>query len=542
VLRKRNARLWIGLALFVATAIGLTLWLRPPQFHPHLVIQAGEKLQLTFLQQGEPSRARCEITVDRMVKAMLAKCPACRVVENRCLEKLDPLQRKILHGQPVNVPVMRMPGGAVAFISNAPELALQVCQEAERQSAGNLPGAAQCKSASNESLALSIAAVASKIDGAAIPRHGLLPAIVLMAAIISFIFCFLIVRFDRLHSRFSHDKTGIGPQKFHAVPTARIGGVAIAAALGISVPVIDALGWLRPAAADGLAMLSLAAIPAFAGGFAEDVTKRFGVLARLMLTIAAGVIASLLVGATLDRLDVPGFDALLQWPIFAIAFTAFAVGGVANAINIIDGYNGLVGGYAIIVLAALGWVSAQVGDQVVLTASLIMLGALLGFLVWNFPGGRIFLGDGGAYLLGFWLAELSVLIVVRNPEVSPWFPLLLLAYPVFETIFSIYRRKFLHGENPGHPDALHLHQLIYRSLARTPVLRDRDAINRHHRAVAWRIWAGSAAFIAPALIFWSSTQALVIFAITFCAGYVSLYFLLLQSYVRALPSSPEKLS
>jgi UDP-N-acetylmuramyl pentapeptide phosphotransferase/UDP-N-acetylglucosamine-1-phosphate transferase len=64
-------------------------------------------------------------------------------------------------------------------------------------------------------------------------------------------------------------------------------------------------------------------------------------------------------------------------------------------------------------------------------------------LIWNYPRGKIFLGDGGAYLLGFWLAELSVLLVVRHPEVSPWFPMLLLVYPIFETLFSMYRSKVL---------------------------------------------------------------------------------------------------
>ena len=98
-----------------------------------------------------------------------------------------------------------------------------------------------------------------------------------------------------------------------------------------------------------------------------------------------------------------------------------------------------------------------------------MLGALLGFLVFNYPSGRIFMGDGGAYLLGFWLGELSVLLVVRNPDVSPWFPIVLLAYPVVETLFSIYRRKFLQGRSAGRPDAMHLHQLIYRRLARVAV-------------------------------------------------------------------------
>lgn len=168
----------------------------------------------------------------------------------------------------------------------------------------------------------------------------MLLAITLLAMVIAFLVCFVIIRSERLHKRFSHDGTESGPQKFHAVPTTRIGGVAIAAALAGTVLLLQALDWPTEAAADGLALLALAAIPAFAGGFGEDVTKRVGVLARLMLTAAAGVIAALLVSATLDRVDVPGIDMLLQWPIFAIAFTAFAVGGVANATNIIDGYNG----------------------------------------------------------------------------------------------------------------------------------------------------------------------------------------------------------
>ncbi len=68
---------------------------------------------------------------------------------------------------------------------------------------------------------------------------------------------------------------------------------------------------------------------------------------------------------------------------------------------------------------------------------------------------------GCAYLLGFILAELSVLLVVRNPQVSPWFPLVLLIYPVFETFFSIYRRKFMQGFSAMQPDNMHLHQLIH---------------------------------------------------------------------------------
>ena len=80
----------------------------------------------------------------------------------------------------------------------------------------------------------------------------------------------------------------------------------------------------------------------------------------------------------------------------------------------------------------------------------------------NSLGGLIFLGDGGAYLLGFLLADLTVLLVHRNPNVSPVFPLLLCAYPIFETVFAIYRRKVVRGVATTDPDGIHLHTLIHR--------------------------------------------------------------------------------
>ena len=521
--RPRKTIAWIAVTVLLSILIGVAVFPRAPQFHPYVAFQVSDALQITFVQRAQSSRSQCEATTTRMIQAMLAHCSACRLVEHRCLEKLDPRLSKIYHGQPVDIPVMHMPSGTAAFIGATPGLALEVCQESERQSARALRGGTRCKAASSENLMLSRGAVGGKTD--AMPKISALFGILLLAAVISFIFGYLILRFDRLHARFSHDLIATGPQKFHAAPTPRIGGVAIAAAMAGSMLALQALRWLRVEANEGLAMLALAAIPAFAGGFAEDVTKRFGVLPRLMLTIAAGVIASLLVGATLDRLDVPGFDALLRWPLFAIAFTAFAVGGVANAVNIIDGYNGLAGGYAVLVLAALAWVAAQVGDPVVLAASLTMLGALLGFLVWNYPRGKIFLGDGGAYLLGFWLAELSVLLVARNPDVSPWFPLLLLVYPIFETLFSVYRRKFLHGHSPGLPDALHLHQLIYMRLARVAVgSKNAEEINHRNNRVAPYIWMASALFIAPSLFLWRYTPVLIVLTLVFCAAYVWQYF------------------
>ncbi|MGR6800563.1 hypothetical protein ACU6QG_00180, partial [Aeromonas veronii] len=81
-------------------------------------------------------------------------------------------------------------------------------------------------------------------------------------------------------------------------------------------------------------------------------------------------------------------------------------------------------------------VAYQVGDTTLALWALAGVGAAMGFFVWNFPNGLVFLGDGGAYFLGFYLAEIGILLIARNPQVSPLFPLMVCIYPVFETVFS----------------------------------------------------------------------------------------------------------
>lgn len=520
--RRRRTRIAIwGIILTALTLIAAHLLLpKQDHYYPDIVLEAAENLQISFIHKGQSSAAQCETTTRAITQAMLGFCPDCTIVHARCQQELSPRQQLLLSGQAVDVPVIRIPKGMLIFDATTPGVAEQTCRDSERHSGG----AIQCKLPSTAALATALATSSHNPMGFD-PSHSVLGGLTLLAALTSFLICGLIILSERWHGRYSHDAVNSGPQKFHAIAVPRIGGLGIACAIGTIILGLDSAGLLSTSTAGGYALLALAAVPAFAGGLAEDLTKKVGVLARLLLTMTSGVLASLLIGATLNRLDVPGLDALLQhWPLFAIAFTAFAVGGVANAINIIDGYHGLVGGYSIIVLAALAWVSAQVGDQVVLVASLTMLGAMAGFLVWNWPKGRIFLGDGGAYLLGFWLAELGVLLVVRNPQVSPWFPLVLMAYPIWETLFSMYRRKILRGHSAGHPDALHLHQLIYQRLARIAVGSQIPADQtRRNSGVAPYVWLGAALFTAPAITLWHSTPWLLGLASLFVVSYVWLY-------------------
>jgi UDP-N-acetylmuramyl pentapeptide phosphotransferase/UDP-N-acetylglucosamine-1-phosphate transferase len=359
--------------------------------------------------------------------------------------------------------------------------------------------------------------------------------VLLFTGAVSAFIGYLIVRYEALHARWSHDPSDAGPQKFHATPTPRIGGLGVMASLFVAGAILLATGQTAPGEQFGY--LLLASLPAFLGGITEDVTKSVSVAARLMLTMAAAAIGVVLLGAVIPRLDVPGFDSLLLWSPFAIAFTAFAVGGVANSINIIDGYNGLAGGHAVIVLTAVAGLSALLRDSFLLVSALAMIGALLGFLAWNYPKGRIFLGDGGAYLLGFWLGELSVLIVMRHPEVSPWFPMLLLVYPIFETLFSMYRRKIVQRLSPGLPDRHHLHQVIYGYLTRrgAPDLADPAALTRSNSKVAPYSWLMTLVCAVPAIVFWRQTQWLVTVSLVFCAAYLLVYRWLSRSNAGSAP-------
>lgn len=338
----------------------------------------------------------------------------------------------------------------------------------------------------------------------------------------------LIIRFGRLHRHGNlfadHDTDGI--QKVHVHPVPRVGGVAIfAAMLAASAyattqnAILGNTCWL----------LLLAASPAFLGGLVEDCIKRVTAATRLTLTILAGGIGFFALDAGLTRLDIPLLDPLFAyWPV-SLIFTVFCVGGVSNSINIIDGFNGLASMVSVIILLGLGYISFAVGDLHLMIIALTTAGAVLGFFVWNWPKGLIFLGDGGAYFIGFMIAELSLLLLARNPEVSTWCPLLLVFYPVFETLFSVYRRKVIRGTSPGLPDATHLHSLIFKRVIKWTVgSKEARHITRRNSMTSPYLWLLCSASAIPAVIFWNNTPALICGTILFAATYLYHYRRIVQ--------------
>ena len=270
----------------------------------------------------------------------------------------------------------------------------------------------------------------------------------------SLVICLAIVYTKHLHGSHTLDRAA-GVQKVHEEPTPRVGGVAILISFAIGAALTP------PEVARLLWPMLFASLPAFLVGAIEDLFKRDRVSERMIATFASGVLAWWLTGVSLTRIGIPVLDSVLLVTPISVLFTAFALSGVANSINIIDGFNGLAGGTALICLTALGLIAFQAADAEMAKICFVLAGSIFGFLLVNYPKGKIFLGDGGAYLIGFLLGWVAVLIAVRNPHhVSPWAPLLACGYPILEVLFSMLRRR-ARTLNLGGADRLHLHSLLW---------------------------------------------------------------------------------
>jgi UDP-N-acetylmuramyl pentapeptide phosphotransferase/UDP-N-acetylglucosamine-1-phosphate transferase len=358
---------------------------------------------------------------------------------------------------------------------------------------------------------------------------------VLVIAFLSFLVSMVAVLFvRRWFRRHALNYSADMPQRFHKGAVPRLGGVGMLLGwlVGLTVlAVLPRLGVFLGVSIDWTLYVAMVVVVSMVVlvGAAEDVTQRVSVRWRLACTGLAGVLAVWWLGVSVPRVGWPVLDAMwAAWPWLGMGLAVFAIMGLTHAFNIIDGYNGLAGLVAVMIGLALTHIALQVGDRQLAVLSLVMVATTAGFLVWNYPRGLIFAGDGGAYLWGVVIALISILLVQRHPMVSPWFVVLLLIYPVWETLFSMYR-KLARGDSPGLADALHLHQLIYRRLVRAMFDDDevRDLLSRNNRTTPYLI-AFAMMSVAPAVFFWNNTWVLVFFTALFAVTYVSAYLMIVR--------------
>lgn len=336
----------------------------------------------------------------------------------------------------------------------------------------------------------------------------------------SFILSFLILRYKHLHAHLSFDYDKKSVQKFHSFDVPRIGGLSIFLGILISFSsqFIQNSSYLNTGF-----IIILSSLPIFILGLIEDITKKVRPLYRLFAAGFSAFLACFFLNIWLTNIQFINIDLLLKIAPISILFTCFSVAGVTHSFNLIDGFHGIASMIGIFILSAITYISLEVSDPSITILAISVIGSILGFFVWNYPKGLIFLGDSGAYLIGFWIAILSLLLVNHHPEVSNWFPLLICFYPIFETLFTVSRRFFTKKSHPGLPDSFHLHQLIFKRVIRwTPITSYEK--NKKNSMVAPYLWLLSLISIIPALLFWKYHQTLKIFAFIFSVCYLWLYF------------------
>jgi UDP-GlcNAc:undecaprenyl-phosphate GlcNAc-1-phosphate transferase len=251
-------------------------------------------------------------------------------------------------------------------------------------------------------------------------------------------------------------------RRVHQTPIPRLGGVAIFAAAFIAAAIV--MGWdyfdtsfELPRRAGTLPGMAIGATIVFITGIVDDLRGVRPAFKLIAQSVAA--IAMVAYGFRIDALTVTGGDVYhLGW--IAAPLTVFWVVGMTNAFNLIDGVDGLAGTMAIIGLTACIVVDYLLHSSSSLVIAFAMLGAVFAFLRYNFPPARIFLGDSGSMLLGYFL---SIRLVYASTGVDnvtyALIPLFALAYPLTDTFIAIARR-WVRGHPFSRADGRHVHHQI----------------------------------------------------------------------------------
>lgn len=338
---------------------------------------------------------------------------------------------------------------------------------------------------------------------------------------LSLFFCFLLwasnkfLKFDFLKNK------RISPQTFHKKSTSRLGGIAIFFSLFLVVNFIDntpSYNFLRTAL--------LCSLPVFFIGLLDDLKFNMPPYLRMLLMVPTPVLFFYILDVRVESVAINIIDDLLRIELIGLAFLIFAVIGIINAFNIIDGFNGLLLSYVMTILISL-IIGYEYGSGIVSTTYMVaVFFAVLGVFIFNFPFGKIFLGDAGAYLLGA-LVPVGLIDYTFNNNFSPWFVLALLIYPVSEVVVSIVRKVFFRKMSPLQPDGLHMHMLIYKKVTKRIGFR---RVRQRHFLVTLLIFIGNFPFMLLANIFKDSTLNLVFLCIWYFIAYLSIYFILLPKY------------
>ncbi|MBQ6655213.1 MAG: undecaprenyl/decaprenyl-phosphate alpha-N-acetylglucosaminyl 1-phosphate transferase [Erysipelotrichaceae bacterium] len=234
----------------------------------------------------------------------------------------------------------------------------------------------------------------------------------------------------------------------------RIGGVAIFLAfMGCSLFLLKDVSNFKG--------LLIGATIIFIFGFLDDAFDLRPILKVVGQFLAATAV--IFIGkVALTTINLP-FGIVLDFDILSYIVTYLWIIGITNAVNLIDGLDGLAGGFSIIVLLTICLLGNQVDQTTMIPICLILAGSTMGFLFYNFHPAKIFMGDCGSQLLGYMIASIALSGFKGTTFITLFIPILLLFIPISDTFLAIIRRK-LRGQKISSPDKGHLHHMLMNNM------------------------------------------------------------------------------
>ena len=244
-------------------------------------------------------------------------------------------------------------------------------------------------------------------------------------------------------------------RKFHAKPISRLGGAPIFAALALGMVFA---AWKGLLSWEPWFPVILCNVLIFSVGFVDDL-KPLGAKVKLAGQIGAAMILYAL-GQSIDVLSNPFGDGKLDLGWLALPVTIAWLVSIPNIVNLIDGMDGLAGGFGMFLCLTLAVIGHYGAQPAVMAISLTMAGALAGFLIFNLPPAKIFLGDGGAYLVGFFVASVGLVSSNKGSIIGALLVVVIaLGVPILDTLFAILRRS-IRGVPVFSADAEHIHHRL----------------------------------------------------------------------------------
>ena len=276
----------------------------------------------------------------------------------------------------------------------------------------------------------------------------------IMPALMSFVLMYLLTPIVVHFSKKFNCLDVPGKRKFHCVATPRWGGVAIF--ISVAVVLLVFLDIDR-----ALVSYLAASLVIFIVGMLDD-WRPLGWKVKMAASLAATTLVVFGGNMAVRSIGVYGTLGPIELGLWSIPFTYFGVIGVTNAINLLDGLNGLAAGVSLLGFLFIGIAAALSGNYVLAVMCAVFVGVLAAFLPYNFPKARTFMGDSGSLLLGFSLAVFSIRLTQDGQfPVDPMYPLLVLLLPIADAVRVMVNRLFKF-RNPFWADKGHFHHLLVR--------------------------------------------------------------------------------